>query len=52
MSEDHEDLAQQPVAQEPPHESQQVVQDVEDLDVSETESQSILGGQGGAGKGR
>jgi hypothetical protein len=52
MSEDRkETVAQEPVAQEQLHESQQV-EDIQDLDVSEAQSQSILGGAAGPGKGR
>jgi hypothetical protein len=52
MSDDpKEDVAQKPVGKEPLHESQQG-HDLQDLDVSEAESQSILGGAAGVGKGR
>jgi hypothetical protein len=52
MSEDREEAeAQRPVAQEQTHASKRA-EDVEDLDVSEAEAQSIVGGLGGPGKGR
>jgi len=52
MSDDREEaVAQEPAAQVEPHASRQVA-DVEDLDVSEAETQSVLGGLGGPGKGR
>jgi hypothetical protein len=52
MSEDRkETVAQESATQEQLRESQQV-EDIQDLDVPEGESQSILGGQGGPGKGR
>jgi hypothetical protein len=52
MTEDRkETAAQEPGAQGQPRESQQV-EDIQDLEVSESDSQSILGGAAGPGKGR